>query len=351
MKRFIFIISLLITLLLAFSLASCGDGEAPPSTPSSTASSNGGSNQPPKGTRTTITEQEWNKIVSLEGVNSFTLMYDQVGYKGTVDNDRNRSTACYYSNGIYMQAYKTTHEVHTPGVSEPDYIVYDPYYEIINEEITSFAQMDIFYGDLFVDFFEYYLDKNLSFSSFTYNEETKSYDIEYSRKQDLPPSYVKLFFENGVFTKWTLSYEYESPEHSEKYDVTCLLYDWNETEIPYPRIVTGTYEGYMESLNKAQTAFAPTLGIDKSYDALQKLKSLFSTIEPNGYLYESVDEKDITLSVPTSTIEFGGTNVQYDRILITTDDSYSASGCFDIHLVDSSFNTCLYVVFGLSEDM
>jgi len=349
------IISTLLALIISFSsiivLSSCENGETPNTDQSSTtdASNNGG--QPPKNIRTTVTEQEWNKAISLDGISSFTLEFDQIGYKSSPENDKNHSVTFYYDNGIYMQAYKATLEVVHLESGEIEYITYDPYYEIVNEEITSFADMDIYRGDLFVDFFEYYLDKNLNFSSFTYNEETKSYDIEYVKKSNLPPFHIKFFFENGAFTKWTLNYHYTSAEHSEEYNISCHLYGWNETAIPYPRIVTDTYEGYIEALNEAQNAITSRPDINNSSNILQTLKSLFSTVEASGYLYESINEKDVTLVIPNGSIEFGEESIHYDRILIFSEIPDVTYDCLAIQINGSSLKPCFYMIFASSENM
>ena len=349
------IISTLLALIIALAsliiLSSCEDGETPNTNQSSTTASSNNGDQPPKNIRTTVTEQEWNKAIGLDGISSFTLEFDQIGYKGSSENDKNYSVTCYYDSGIYMQTYKTTLEVQHVDSSWLEYITYDPYYEIVNEEITSFADMDIYRGDLFVDFFEYYFDKNLNFSSFTYNEETKSYDIEYVKKSNLPPFHIKFFFENGVFTKWTLNYEYTSAEHSEKYDISCQLYGWNETAIPYPRIVTGTYEDYIEALNESQSAISSSLVINNSSNILQTLKSLFSTLEISGYLYESIHEKDITLIIPNGSIEFGEESILYDRILISSEIPDVTYGCLAIQINGSSLKPCIYIVFASSENV
>ena len=275
----------------------------------------------PKEIRVTVTEEEWNKIMHLEGVSSFTLSFSQTGNKETASKDK--EAKYYYSNGIAMQQYKRTMTVTSADGSFEEYdVTYDPYYQIEEETLSSLASIDLKYADIYSDFFEYYEEEEFNFSLFVFDEETKSYTYDFYTKSNLPPFKINLYFEDGFLVKFTAKYENVKEDFSEKYDVLCAFSDWNKTELQYPEQITELYSGYVNAISNSESAVMFYQGTPvMSSELVSQLSEFFASFEAKDFLYESLYEDYVAIVCASSSVKLVDYDINYNRIVIFSNEN------------------------------
>lgn len=192
-KKLLNLLALMFTLVLTFTLVSCGDTEE-------------------------VTEEEWNKFFSLDGYDSFTIKYEE--QRGVGDRLKKASGTFKYTTTDTGCAFTDTYKDFSDTKSEKmNSLVLAPFGTKFFEEVLEY--MPSFYEN----------DGAILFSNFTYNEETMAYET--TETIDDPELSIKLcvYFKSGMLDKITLSCDDKTDDKDYTYESTLIFSDWNKTEL------------------------------------------------------------------------------------------------------------------------
>ena len=181
--------------------------------------------------RTTVTEAEWKKALSIANYESFTVTGHETGSEDGIDFDFD-SEIKYYAGLIYIELDGNSYR------GDDHYIRYEA------------TKLDYGFSDLFVESFsclEYLVSdaESLGYSMFEYSDTDKSYTtIDYG-------CIYKLWFENGNLVK----YSYEENGQFEYLRGTYVFTDANSTErfnVPIEKI-KAEYEEIVNAIPQTES--------------------------------------------------------------------------------------------------
>lgn len=202
--------------------------------------------------KTTITEEEWNKFMSLEGIDSFTITFD---YLRTTADENNELVQHTKTEGLYKYYNgKALNNGMTCKGNNP----MEPFLDIACKSVDSISDIEL-RPSLFEDYFEKF---NIKYSDLTYDEDKKAYRHEQSIENTTFVTYYS--FSNTELTKITISLSLMlDTTLADTWDLSCEFSNWNSTDFEFPT------DEIMEQLSVIENATSVTVH-NESFEELDK---------------------------------------------------------------------------------
>ena len=213
-----FLTLLMLFLLVAISLVSCG---------SSSNEDDGEKNQ----ADTEITEEEWNKMLSLEGIDSFTFSFDYVnqelGKNGKpTDEGRTSVGVCKFNNGICICDGTKAETDEKTGASTDIITFLNVCYNV-----SSIKDIDIKMSSDFVKLLEM---ADNSYSALTYDKDKKVYTNSFVIEDDNTTVNAVYEFLDNKLVSLTIEAKCNRSIRTSTWDLKVTFSNWNSTEFTIP---------------------------------------------------------------------------------------------------------------------
>lgn len=345
MKKKIGVFSLILTLLVL--MISCGNNESAPSNPassnptstsSSVQSSDGTTDDEQDSSQLKVTQQEWVKAFTLDGVESFTLSHTQIY---TSQNQITSETNCMYSysNGMY----KLVREIS----GKPTTVI------CLGDKPDNVGEIKKV-GDIFEALIETLEEsENFGFGLATYNNSISAYTVGTNiGKQAMPITANVYFSESKLIEK--IEFDFSKDENG-ILSGTFNFGDYNSAEpIAFPDEAMQDVISGAGVIGTASSVASDNLSInDSEYSVLLgELQTIFGALNAGDICEYSFTEGDGTSSSVAFMLDeliintIGGNDVAYDYIEISLSNGRITSVHFknDRHSVSIDFaqSHCTY---------